>query len=161
MQPAEGSEDDGAAALDCAALEALMPSSIGESTITTTCLSGEEIMQAGGSIPVDELQDAGVELEDAAVAIGSGTDGSSGIFLYSLPGADTDAFRDQMAAGLGQVLSGGFSSETIGGKQVLRGEGGAATGLPANYYLYVADDLLVWVLAPDDDAAAEVLADLP
>jgi hypothetical protein len=136
-----------------------MPTSIGESTIATTCLSGEEIMQAGGSIPLDELEDAGVELEDAAVAIGSGSDGASGVFIYSLPGADTDAFRDQMASGLEQVLSGTFSTETIGGKQVLKGEGG--TGTPASYYLYVAGDLLVWVLAPDDDAAAEVLADLP
>jgi hypothetical protein len=152
-------DGDGAAALDCAALEALMPSSIGESSITTTCLSGEEIMQAGGSVPLDELEDSGVALEDAAVAIGSGSDGSSGVFMYSLPGADTDAFRDQMAAGLAQVLQGSFEGTTVGGKQVLRGEGTA--GLPATYYLYVTDDLVVWVLAPHDDAAADVLEDLP
>jgi hypothetical protein len=156
----EASADgEGSAALDCDALEELMPTSIGESTIATICLSGEEIVQAGGSIPLNELEDAGVELEDAAVAIGSGSDGSSGVFMYSLPGADTEAFRDQMANGLEQSLSGSFSRESIGGKEVLKGEGQA--DVPANYYLYVADDLLVWVLSPNDDVAAEVLADLP
>ncbi len=152
---------DGGAALDCAALEALMPASIGDSTIRTTCLSGEEIMQAGGTVPLDELDDAGVELEDAAIAIGTGTDGSSGVFLYSLPGADTPAFRDQMARSLeaGQVVSGEFSSATVGGKQVLKAEGIA--GVASAYYLYFADDLLAWVLAPDDDTAAEVLSGLP
>ncbi len=156
---ADPSEDDGSAALDCEALEALMPTSIGDSTIVVTCLSGEEILQAGGSVPLDELNEAGVELEDAAIAIGSGSDGSTGVFMYSLPGADTEEFRDQMASGLEQALSGTFSAETIGGKQVLKGEG--SQGLPSSHYLYVADELLVWVLAPDDDAAATVLAGLP
>jgi hypothetical protein len=152
---------NGTGSLDCAALEALMPASLGDSSISTTCLSGEEIMQAGGSVPLDELEDAGVELRDAAIAIGTGTDGSSGVFLYSLPGADADAFRDQMARGLeaGQVVSGEFSSASIGGKDVLKAEGIA--GVASNYYLYVADDLLAWILAPDDDSAAEVLAGLP
>jgi hypothetical protein len=156
---AASDDEGGSASLDCAALEALMPSSIGEATITTTCLSGEEITQAGGSVPLDELEDAGVELENAAVAIGSGSDGSAGAFMYSLPGADTDAFRDQMASGLEQAMSGAFSAATLGGKQVLKAEGGQ--GLPSNHYLYVSDDLLVWILAPDDDAAATVLAALP
>jgi hypothetical protein len=151
----------GSGSLDCEALEALMPASLGDSSISTTCLSGEEIMQAGGSVPLDELEDAGVELREAAIAIGTGTDGSSGVFLYSLPGADADAFRDQMAMGLeaGQVVSGEFSGASIGGKQVLKAEG--ITGVASNYYLYVADDLLAWILAPDDAAAAEALSGLP
>jgi hypothetical protein len=157
---ADESEDEGgSAALDCDALEELMPSSIGEASIVTTCLSGEEILQAGGSVPLDELENAGVDMENAAVAIGSGSTGSAGVFMYSLPGADTPAFRDQMAQGLSQALAGEFSARTVGGKDVLAAEGGQS--LPANHYLYVADDLIVWVLAPDDDAAADVLADLP
>jgi hypothetical protein len=157
---AEESEDEGgSAALDCEALEELMPSSVGEASIVTTCLSGEEILQAGGSVPLDELENAGVDMENAAVAIGSGSSGSAGVFMYSLPGADTSAFRDQMAQGLSQALAGEFSARNVGGKDVLAAEGGQ--GLPSNHYLYVADDLIVWVLAPDDDAAADVLADLP
>jgi hypothetical protein len=155
----ESAEDGGSAALDCDALEELMPSSVGEASIVTTCLSGEEILQAGGSVPLDELENAGVDMENAAVAIGSGSTGSAGVFMYSLPGADTSAFRDQMAQGLQQALAGEFSARNVGGKEVLAAEGGQ--GLPSNHYLYVADDLIVWVLAPDDDAAADVLADLP
>ena len=55
-----------------------MPSSIGEATITTTCLSGEEIMQAGGSVPLDELEDAGVELENAAVEAAAEAEAEAG-----------------------------------------------------------------------------------
>jgi hypothetical protein len=138
-----------------------MPDSVGDSSISTTCLSGEEIMQAGGSVPLDELEDAGVELADAAIAIGTGTDGSTGVFLYSLPGADADAFREQISSGLeaAQVVSGEFTRASIGGKQVLKAE--ATAGVASNSYLYVAGDLLAWILAPDDDAAAEALAGLP
>lgn len=160
---AEESNDEpgssAAARLECADLEEMLPAEIGDATITVTCLTGEQIVQLGQPGTAEQLEDSGVDLEDAAIAIGSGSDGTTGMFVYSIPGADVESFRDNIAEAMLGQLGAGFESGTVGGKSVLVAEAGE--GLPADNYLYIADGLMVWLFAADEADAAEVLADLP
>ena len=148
-----------------AELEALIPSTVGDLTMTKSSFRGNDyaLDPSADADTIQFLNDVGVSLSDIAMAIGFGfsTDGASGasVIVIRASGADSGklvaAFKTNMqATGSGSPVQ--WSSANVGGKQVeTNGDASQAT------YLYVKGDTLFIVSATPDTIAAEILSGLP
>lgn len=147
-------------------LEALIPDEVGGVALQKFSMAGPEFMAQGEDNQefVDFLDRLGAEPDDVSVAFGFGFDatgdsGGAGVFAFKVAGADTDQLLDEMQTSLEEEESAtGFEDASVGGKDVRRGTSTDDTG---NVYLYGVGDIVFFVATPDEDAAAEVLADLP
>lgn len=145
-------------------LEALLPDEVGGVTLQTFSMAGQEFMAQGEDNQefIDFLDRLGAEPDDVSVAFGFGADASGGgaaVFAFKVAGADTDQLLDEMQGSLEEEESAtGFEDANVGGKDVRRG---TSTDDAGNVYLYGVGDIVFFVATPDEDAAAEVLADLP
>lgn len=146
-------------------LAALIPDEIGGVMLQKSSMDGQDFMASGGGTNqefVDFLDRLGAEPDDVSVAFGSGADASGGgaaVFAFKVAGADTDQLLDEMQASLeAEASATGFEDANVGGKEVRRG---TSTDDSGNAYLYGVGDIVFLVATADEDAAAEVLAELP
>lgn len=140
-----------------------LPQSIGGEALQTFCMDGEAFAASPGTDPTfDEfLNKIDAEASDISVAAGGTTDGSLGVFAIRVAGVAEDRLEQEfLSASQDQGDLANIEPGSIGGKDVWiatdESAGSGETG-----YLYVKDDTLYFITAPDEDAAAEILGALP
>jgi hypothetical protein len=148
-------------------LEALIPDTIGGLTMDKSSMKGNEFLVSPDSDPstVKFLQDLGISPNDVSMAFGFGftaetptTPAASAImFVFRAAGADSgrlvSAFKAATEADASPLE---WTNTNFGGKQVQTSVSGGATT-----YLYAKGDTLFFLTATDNDAAAQVIGDLP
>lgn len=145
-------------------LEALIPATVGDISITKTSMRGSDYLVDPASDPatIKFIQDLGVSPNDITMALGSGSSTDSGsfaaMFVIRAAGADSNkllsAFETAMNAQSESPVQ--WTDATVGGKQVK--VVAADTG---NTYVYAKGDVVFWILASVDADAVEVLSKLP
>jgi len=143
-------------------LEALIPDTVGDLTINKTSMRGNEFLVSPDSDPamVQFLQDVGVSPDDLSIAIGFGfsADASVAMFVFRAAGADSNtllnAWKQVTDADAETPIE--WASATVGGKQVETTDQGGGTT-----YLYVKNDLLVFLSTSDPATAEEIIGGLP
>ena len=144
-------------------LEALIPNTVGDITITKQSVQTSEFLTAPGSDPaaVKFVEDLGVSPGDISIATGSGrsADFAKFIFVFAIraQGADSNrlvsAFKSATDADSSPLQ---WASATLGGKSVETSGGDAGTN-----YIYAKGDVLFWVLSSDSTLAEQFIAQLP
>jgi hypothetical protein len=145
-----------------AELEALLPNEIGGQTLTKFSMRGAEFMAQGDEEFTDFLDRIGAEADDVSVAFGVSMSGTSqtGVFAFQVRGTDNDELLDELAGSLEEDgTAEGFEDANVGGKDVRTAAAG--DGETGTVYLYGVGDIVFFITTADDDAAAEVLSDLP
>lgn len=140
-----------------------LPQSIGGEPLQTFCMDGEAFAASPGTDPTfDEfLNRLDAEASDISVAAGGTTDGSLGVFAIRVAGVAEDQLEEEfLSASEAEGDLANIEPATIGGKDVWAATDESA-GTGETGYLYVKDDTLYFVTAPDEDAAAEILGELP
>ncbi len=145
-------------------LEALIPSTVDDLTITKQSVQTSEFLTAPGSDPaaVKFVEDLGISASDISIATGSGNsaDFAKFIFVFAIraQGVDSDrlvaAFKTASSTGDASPLQ--WSSTTVAGKSVETSGNDSGTN-----YIYAKDDVLFWVIATDDTLAADFISQLP
>jgi hypothetical protein len=145
-------------------LEALIPDTVGELTITKKSVQTSEFLTAPGSDPatVKFVQDLGVSPSDISIATGSGNsaDFSSFVFVFVIraQGVDSDrlvsAFKTAMASSDSSPLQ--WASATVAGKSVETSEGNGGAN-----YIYAKGDVMFWVIATNATLAEQFITQLP
>ena len=144
-------------------LEALIPDTVGEMTVTKTSTKGDEFIASADSDPAVAkfIEDLGVSPGDISLAIGFGfsADASSsiGVFVFRASGADTNrlisAFKTANDADREAPLV--WSSASVGGKDVETAVDGEQT-----FYLYAKGDILFFI-SGDPASTEEAISELP
>jgi hypothetical protein len=145
-------------------LEALIPDTVGELTITKQSVQTSEFLTAPGSDPatVKFVQDLGISPSDISIATGSGNsaDFSSFVFVFVIraQGVDSDrlvsAFKTASASSDSSPLQ--WASATVAGKSVETSEGNGGAN-----YIYAKGDVMFWLIATDATIAEQFIAQLP
>ena len=166
-ESADASASDALPSIDLpnsdAELEELLPDEIGGVTLTKFSMRGAEFMTQGDQEFTDFLDRINAEADDVSVAFGVSMDASqsgTGVFAFQVRGTDNDVLLDELAGSLeDDGTATGFEDANVGGKDVRR----AAAGDDAqgSVYLYGVGDIVFFITTTDEDAAAEVLSDLP
>jgi hypothetical protein len=146
-----------------AALEELIPDTVGELTLTKESSRGDEFVASADADPAVAkfIDDLGVSPSDISMAQGFAfaADFSSTLFMFVIraEGADSNtlltAFMEAMNSNAASPMQ--WSSATVGGKQVQ--SAGVDLG---STYLYAKGDIVFWITA-DSASAEEVLSGLP
>jgi hypothetical protein len=144
-------------------LEALIPDTVGDMTLTKTSTKGDEFIASADSDPAVAkfIEDLGVSPGDISLAIAFGftADASSsiGIFVFRAAGADTNrlisAFKEANDADRNAPLV--WSSASVGGKSVE-----TAVDEEQTFYLYAKDDILFFI-SGDPASTEEAISELP
>jgi len=144
-------------------LEALIPDTVGDMTITKTSTKGDEFIASADSDPAVAkfIEDLGVSPGDISLAIGFGfsADASSsiGLFVFRASGADTNrliaAFKTANDADRDAPLV--WSNASVGGKNVETAVDGEQT-----FYLYAKSDVLFFI-SGDPASTEEAISELP
>lgn len=144
-------------------LEALIPDTVGELTLTKRSSTGDEFVNSADADPAVAkfIDDLGVSPTDIAMAQGFAfsADFSSSVFVLVIraEGADSNtllsAFLEAMNSSAASPLQ--WSSASVGGKQVQ-----SASVDSGSTYLYAKGDIVFWITA-DLASAEEVLSELP
>jgi hypothetical protein len=146
-----------------AGLEAWIPDTVAGVTMQKQSMQGNDaLLEFDDQAAITLLQDLGVSPSDVSLAIGIGYSAalnvSARMFVFRAAGVDPDrleaAFKKAIDAARDTPLE--WTSTSIGGKQVETAVDG-----PATNYLYVKDDVLVFLLPSDQDVAAEIISGLP
>ena len=140
-----------------------LPKSIGGETLQTFCMDGEAFAASPGTDPTfDEfLKKIDAEASDISVAAGGTTDGSMGVFAIRVAGVAEDKLEQEfLSASQDQGELANIEPGTVGGKDVWIATDESA-GPGETGYLYVKDDTLYFITAPDEAGAAEILGELP
>ena len=162
-ESADASASDALPSIDLpnsdAELEALLPDEIGGEAAQKFSMRGDEFMATAGPEFTDLIARLDAQAEDVSVA-GAGAPSGASALAFQVRGTDNAQLLDELASSLedqGDVT--GFEDATVGGKDVRR----AAAGDEAqgSVYLYGVDDIVFFITTTDEDAAAEVLSDLP
>ena len=145
-------------------LEALIPDTVGDLTISKQSMQGSEFLTAPGSDPaaVKFVEDLGVSSSDISIATGSGysADFTKFVFVFVIraQGADSDtlvsAFKTASSTDDSSPLS--WSSTTVAGKSVETAEAGGGAN-----YIYAKGDVMFWVIASDAALAGQFIGLLP
>lgn len=145
-------------------LEALIPDTVGELTITKQSVQTSEFLTAPGSDPaaVKFVEDLGVSPSDISIATGSGTsaDFSSFVFVFVIraEGADSNtlvsAFKTASSSGDSSPLQ--WASATVAGKSVETSEANGGAN-----YIYAKGDVMFWLIATNATLAEQFIAQLP
>ncbi len=146
-----------------AELEALLPDEIGGVTLTKFSMRGAEFMTQGDQEFTDFLNRLGASADDVSVAFGvsmaSGQSGT-GVFAFQVRGTDNSELMSELAGSLeDDGTASGFENANLGGKDVQRSAAGDAA--QGSVYLYGVGDIVFFITTTDEDAAAEVLSNLP
>ena len=144
-------------------LTGLLPTELGDLTITYPSASGEEVIGAEGITPEAQafFDRIGATPSDLSSAFGSGFDVEAGQFIsilaFRVAGADEGTLRDEFIATMeseGDIVG---EDATVGGKEVRTfGSEGEQSG-----YLYVKDDVVYVIGGEPVSLAEEALAALP
>jgi hypothetical protein len=144
-------------------LEAWIPDTVAGVTMQKQSMQGNDaLLEFDDQAAITLLQDLGVSPSDVSLAIGIGYSAalnfSARMFVFRAAGVDPDrleaAFKKAIDAARDTPLK--WTSTSIGAKQVETAVDG-----PATNYLYVKDDVLVFLLPSDQDVAAEIISGLP
>lgn len=149
-------------------LEALIPDTVGDLTMTKSSSKGSDYLTGSGSSPemIQFLNEVGVAPSDVSLAIGSASSAASSadpgavvfMFVIRAKGADSSrlvaAYKSASAAGDASPIQ--WASANIAGKSV---ETGGATG--ATNYLYPKNDVLFWFIASTPALAEQLISQLP
>jgi hypothetical protein len=145
-------------------LEALIPDTVGELTITKQSVQTSEFLTAPGSDPaaVKFVEDLGVSPSDISIATGTGSsaDFSSFLFVFVIraEGADSDtlvsAFKTASASSDSSPQQ--WASTTVAGKSVEISEGSGGAN-----YIYAKGDVMFWLIATNATLAEQFFAQLP
>ena len=145
-------------------LEALIPSTIGEITMTKSSMRGDVFLTEADADPdvAKFLEDLGVPPSDVGIAYGFGytPDFSSTAYMFVIraEGADsgrlTSAFKTAFDTGRDEPLA--WSSTSIGGKQVE-----SAVDSEDSIFLYVKGDTLFYVGSSDTAISEQIIQGLP
>jgi hypothetical protein len=145
-------------------LEALIPDTVGDMTISKQSMQGSEFLTAPGSDPaaVKFVEDLGVSASDISIATGQGNNADFTkfvfVFVIRASGVDSDrlvsAFKTASATGDASPLS--WSDATVAGKSVETAEAGGGAN-----YIYAKGDVMFWVIASDATVAEQFIGLLP
>jgi hypothetical protein len=139
------------------------PTTVAGETIQVQSFGGELFAQMGGADPTfDEfLQSVDAELSDVSVAFGGNTDGTIGVAAFRIRGATAADLEEEFLTATqeaGDVEN--VDQRSVGGKDVWAAASTDET-VPGSVYIYVQDDTVYFLTAPDDDVAGEILEALP
>ncbi len=144
-------------------LEALIPDTVGDMTLTKESTNGDEFITSADSDPAVAkfIEDVGVSPSDISLAFGFGfsAEGSSSIalFVFRASGADTNrllsAFKEANDAERDAPLA--WSSASVGGKNVE-----TASDAGQALYLYAKGDVLFFI-SGDPASTEEAISELP
>jgi hypothetical protein len=145
-------------------LEALIPDTVGELTITKQSVQTSEFLTAPGSDPaaVKFVEDLGVSPSDISIATGTGSsaDLSSFLFVFVIraQGADSDklvsAFKTASSSDGSSPME--WASSTVAGKSVEVSEGSGGAN-----YIYAKGDVMFWLIVTNTTLAEQFFAQLP
>jgi hypothetical protein len=145
-------------------LEALIPNTVGDLTITKQSVQTSEFLTAPGSDPaaVKFVEDLQVSPSDISIATGTGSsaDFAQFVFVFAIraQGADSDrlvsAFKTASSTDDASPLE--WSGATVAGKSVETAGGAGGTN-----YLYAKGDVLFWLIASDATLAEQFIGQLP
>ena len=139
-------------------LEALLPDQMCGADTLKFSLSGATFAAAADPQFISILSELGKSPADVSFAVAGGTPGadsdicSAGIFR--IKGADTNRFKQVFLAEAAKEGT-TYAEKSVAGRTVLVGDGSDFQ------YAYFTGDALIFVAAPTEARAAEVLADLP
>ena len=140
-----------------------IPDTVAGMTMQKQTMSGDAyIQQFGDQAIAAMLEDLDVAPSDAAVALGVGSSPalnlSARMLVIRAPAADSDQLDEAFKTATNGVRDTplDWTATSIGGKQVETAVDG-----PATNYLYVTDDVLVFVTSSDQEVAAEIISGLP
>ncbi|MGP1673789.1 MAG: hypothetical protein ACTS8Z_01070 [Candidatus Limnocylindrales bacterium] len=139
-------------------LEALLPNLMCGATTLKFSLSGATFATAADPQFIAILGELGKSPADVSFAVAGGTPGvdsgacSAGIFR--IKGADTNRFKEVFLAESAKEGT-TYEEKSVAGRTVLVGDG------TDFQYAYFTGDALIFVAAPTEAQAAEVLVDLP
>lgn len=148
---------------EVAELEALIPDTVGDLTLTKFSMRGNDFLLTPGSdaATIKFIQDLGVAPTDISMAFGLGSSADTGdlyVFVVRAAGADSSALVAAFTTAMNPDGSSAveWSTVSLGGKQVQ-----AATGDVGEIYVYAKGDTVFWVIASGQASAEEALRGLP
>jgi hypothetical protein len=139
------------------------PTTVAGDSLEIQSFGGEFFAQMGGADPTfDEfLESVDAELSDVSVAFGGNADGTIGVAAFRIRGATAADLEEEFLNATqeaGDVEN--VDQRSVGGKDVWAAASTDET-VPGSVYIYVQDDTVYFLTAPDDDVAGEILEALP
>jgi hypothetical protein len=140
-------------------LEALLPDSIGDQTVTKQSLTGQDFINlgmGGAAAFEDMLGEMGASIDDLSVAIGSS--GTLVLFAYQVEGQSAEQVFDGLEAAFQAGGAGTVSEINVGGRTVIQ-----VTTPAETTYIYLASDVVFIIggtVTPEllDDAVSQLPA---
>jgi hypothetical protein len=144
-------------------LEALIPNTVGDMTISKQSVQAGDFLTAPGSDPaaVKFVEDLGVSPSDISIATGSGNNADFTKFVFAFVirarGADSNRLISAFqSAGSADASPLEWSGTTVAGKSVQTADAAGGTN-----YIYAKNDVMFWVIASDAAVAEQFIALLP
>ena len=143
-------------------LEALLPAKLCGKTATRVSYSGQRFKKYPDATLTQTVAQLGKTVDDVAMAISTLLSSSgacqSAAGVFQVKGADPGRFRDYFIAQAKKEDQTTFTQGNVAGHDVYIG---VKAGDPTKTYAYFKGDALFFVVAPDDAAAAPLLAQMP
>ena len=144
------------------ALEALLPDTVGDLTLTKFSVKGAEFFTGAGTDPAfkDFLDRVHAQPDDVSAAVAADQGSTLQVLALRVAGANSDDLKTEFRRALSESASTTvtLSEATVGGKSVLTG---FDPDQEANVYFYVVNDVLFFVTTSDKTVAEAALQKLP
>ena len=144
------------------ALEALLPDTVGDLTLTKFSVKGAEFFTGAGTDPAfkDFLDRVHAQPDDVSAAVAADQGSTLQVLALRVAGANSDDLKTEFRRALSESASTTvtLSEATVGGKSVLTG---FDPDQEANVYFYVVNDVLFFVTTADKTLAEAALQKLP
>ena len=144
------------------ALEALLPDTVGNLTLTKFSVKGAEFFTGAGTDPAfkDFLDRVHAQPDDVSAAVAADQGSTLQVLALRVAGANSDDLKTEFRRALSESASTTvtLSEATVGGKSVLTG---FDPDQEANVYFYVVNDVLFFVTTSDKTVAEAALQKLP
>ena len=144
------------------ALEALLPDTVGDLTLTKFSVKGAEFFTGAGTDPAfkDFLDRVHAQPDDVSAAVAADQGSTLQVLALRVAGANSDDLKTEFRRALSESASTTvtLSEATVGGKSVLTG---FDPDQEANVYFYVVNDVLFFVTTADKTLAEAALQELP
>ena len=144
------------------ALEALLPDTVGDLTLTKFSVKGAEFFTGAGTDPAfkDFLDRVHAQPDDVSAAVAADQGSTLQLLALRVAGANSDDLKTEFRRALSESASTTvtLSEATVGGKSVLTG---FDPDQEANVYFYVVNDVLFFVTTSDKTVAEAALQKLP
>ena len=143
------------------ALEALLPDTVGDLTLTKFSVKGAEFFTGAGTDPAfkDFLDRVHAQPDDVSAAVAADQGSTLQVLALRVAGANSDDLKTEFRRALSESASTTvtLSEATVGGKSVLTG---FDPDQEANVYFYVVNDVLFFVTTADKTLAVAALQKL-